>query len=100
MLHAGTGFGVDDGASLLMAFRGLQAESKAQGEAHKAIAKELNTLVADPFNEWAQGYKVGTTTPTRPKRAPLTYFCRSASSKTKPPSSIIGFVHTRSHKGK
>lgn len=41
-----------------MAFRGLQAESVAQGEAHKAIAKELHTLVADPFNEWAQGYKV------------------------------------------
>lgn len=65
MLHAGTGFGADDGASLLMAFRGLQAESKSQGETHKAIAKELNTLVADPFNEWAQGYKVSTTTHTQ-----------------------------------
>ncbi|KAF5383527.1 hypothetical protein D9615_003598 [Tricholomella constricta] len=53
---AGTGFGADDGASLLMAFRGLQAESVAQGQAHKSIAKELNTLVADPFEDWAQGY--------------------------------------------
>ena len=41
-----------------MAFRGLQAESANQGEAHKAIAKELHTLVADPFDEWAQGHKV------------------------------------------
>ncbi|KAG6854255.1 hypothetical protein C0991_008948 [Blastosporella zonata] len=53
---AGTGFGADDGASLLMAFRGLQAESVAQGQAHRSIAKELDTLVADPFDEWAKGY--------------------------------------------
>ncbi|KAG5647823.1 hypothetical protein DXG03_007747 [Asterophora parasitica] len=52
----GTGFGADDGASLLMAFRGLQAESVAQGQAHKTIANELNTLVADPFEVWALGY--------------------------------------------
>ncbi|TFK32789.1 hypothetical protein BDQ12DRAFT_474872 [Crucibulum laeve] len=55
--RAGTGFSADDGASLLMAFRGLQAESAAQGQAHKAIAKELDTLVADPFADWAQGYR-------------------------------------------
>jgi hypothetical protein len=54
----GAGFSTDDGASLLMAFRGLQAESVAQGEAHKSIAKELHTLVADPFQDWAQGYRV------------------------------------------
>ncbi|KAF8159691.1 hypothetical protein B0H34DRAFT_796910 [Crassisporium funariophilum] len=53
----GTGFAADDGASLLMAFRGLQAESAAQGQAHNSIAQELTTLVADPFNDWAQGYK-------------------------------------------
>ncbi|KAF8074890.1 hypothetical protein FPV67DRAFT_1475342 [Lyophyllum atratum] len=53
---AGTGFGADDGASLLMAFRGLQAESAAQGQAHKSIANELDTLVADPFEDWARGY--------------------------------------------
>lgn len=41
-----------------MAFRGLQAESVAQGQAHHSISKELDTLVADPFDEWAQGYKV------------------------------------------
>ncbi|KAJ7449578.1 hypothetical protein FB451DRAFT_1102501 [Mycena latifolia] len=54
---AAKGFGTDDGASLLMAFRGLQAESTAQGQAHKTIAHELETLVADPFDQWAQTYK-------------------------------------------
>ncbi|KIM44972.1 hypothetical protein M413DRAFT_17839 [Hebeloma cylindrosporum] len=53
----GTGFNADDGASLLMAFRGLQQESVAQGQAHNNIAKELTTLVADPFDDWAQSYK-------------------------------------------
>ncbi|KII87448.1 hypothetical protein PLICRDRAFT_142731 [Plicaturopsis crispa FD-325 SS-3] len=53
----GTGFGADDGASLLMAFRGLQSESATQGTAHRTIANELNTLVADPFEDWAQGYR-------------------------------------------
>ena len=61
----GTGFGADDGASLLMAFRGLQAESAAQGAVHLAIAKELHALVADPFEEWARGYKVCNLTPVR-----------------------------------
>lgn len=41
-----------------MAFRGLQAESAAQGQAHNSIAKELTTLVADPFDDWARSYKV------------------------------------------
>jgi hypothetical protein len=41
-----------------MAFRGLQAESVEQGRVHKAIAQELQDLVADPFDEWAQRYKV------------------------------------------
>ncbi|KAF9266919.1 hypothetical protein L218DRAFT_1074764 [Marasmius fiardii PR-910] len=53
----GVGFQADDGASLLMAFQGLQAESASQGRIHKAVAKELETLVADPFEEWADGYK-------------------------------------------
>lgn len=53
-----TGFNADDGASLLMTFRGLQAESVKQGQAHNSIAKELTTLVADPFDQWAQAYKV------------------------------------------
>lgn len=57
-LSLGTGFSADDGVSLLMAFRGLQAESIAQGQAHRSISKELTTLVADPFDEWAQDYKV------------------------------------------
>ena len=56
--HIATGFNADDGASLLMAFRGLQAESINQGQAHNSIAKELTTLVADPFDHWAQAYKV------------------------------------------
>ncbi|KAH7929102.1 hypothetical protein BV22DRAFT_1057685 [Leucogyrophana mollusca] len=53
----GSGFNKDDGASLLMAFRGLQAEAVAQGQAHKDIANDLQVLVADPFNEWAQSYR-------------------------------------------
>ncbi|KAL9713703.1 Rho-GTPase-activating protein 8 [Leucoagaricus gongylophorus] len=56
----GTGFNADDGASLLLAFRGLQAESTAQGQAHRSIAKELIILVADPFEEWSEGYKART----------------------------------------
>nr|GAT46765.1 predicted protein [Mycena chlorophos] len=55
--RAGTGFSSDDGASLLMAFRGLQAESATQGNAHKTIANELETLVVDPFEHWAIAYK-------------------------------------------
>ncbi|KAG0709279.1 hypothetical protein DFH29DRAFT_820737 [Suillus ampliporus] len=53
----GAGFNKDDGASLLMAFRGLQAESETQGQVHKDISKDLRAIVADPFNEWAQGYE-------------------------------------------
>ncbi|KAF9218988.1 hypothetical protein BS17DRAFT_790309 [Gyrodon lividus] len=53
----GIGFNRDDGASLLMTFRGLQAESVAQGHIHRDIAKDLQTLVAEPFNIWAQAYK-------------------------------------------
>jgi hypothetical protein len=41
-----------------MAFRGLQVESATQGQGHYNIAKELTTLVADPFEEWAAGYRV------------------------------------------
>ncbi|KZT59900.1 hypothetical protein CALCODRAFT_466345 [Calocera cornea HHB12733] len=52
----GAGFGADDGASLLMAFRGLQRESVLQGEVHGAVAKDLETIVLDPFAEWAQGH--------------------------------------------
>jgi hypothetical protein len=54
----GTGFSADDGATLLMAFRGLQAETTQQGAAHKAIARELQQLVADPFEKWANVYHV------------------------------------------
>ena len=41
-----------------MAFRGLQAETAQQGGAHKAIARELQQLVADPFEKWANTYHV------------------------------------------
>lgn len=51
--HLGAGFGTDDGASLLVAFRGLQAESVKQGEAHRGVARDLENLVADPFEAWA-----------------------------------------------
>lgn len=50
-----------------MAFRGLQAESAAQGKAHKSIAKELENLVADPFDEWARGYAVSNVHVERPQ---------------------------------
>lgn len=40
-----------------MAFRGLQAESAAQGAAHRTISNELTALVADPFESWAKGYR-------------------------------------------
>ncbi|KAF8327151.1 uncharacterized protein EI90DRAFT_2998640 [Cantharellus anzutake] len=50
---SGSGFGSDDGATLLIAFRGLQAESRKQGGMHRVIAQELDNLVADPFEEWA-----------------------------------------------
>ncbi|KAF4593115.1 hypothetical protein EYR38_008825 [Pleurotus pulmonarius] len=53
----GSGFGADDGASLLHTFIGLQAESVAQGKAHQVVSKELHTLVADPFDVWARGYQ-------------------------------------------
>ncbi|VDC00964.1 unnamed protein product [Peniophora sp. CBMAI 1063] len=52
-----TGFAADDGATLLMAFRGLQAETEKQAGVHKNIAHELDTLVADPFAEWAKGHR-------------------------------------------
>ena len=50
---SGIGFGADDGASLLNTFRGLQHESISQGEAHKALATDLEALVVDPFKDWA-----------------------------------------------
>ncbi|KAG8979804.1 hypothetical protein FRB90_007907, partial [Tulasnella sp. 427] len=49
----GNGFDKDDGASLLVAFRGLQHEAVAQGEAHLTIANELQNQVAEPFEAWA-----------------------------------------------
>jgi hypothetical protein len=51
-----------------MAFRGLQAESATQGQAHKAIAGELDSLVADPFELWAVQYKVGSIAAFEPRR--------------------------------
>lgn len=54
----GAGFDADDGAVLCMTFRALQLESVKQGEAHKAVAHDLVSLVADPFGEWASGHAV------------------------------------------
>ncbi|KAI0352312.1 hypothetical protein OH77DRAFT_1428605 [Trametes cingulata] len=54
---AGSAFNVDDGASLLMAFRGLREEAAVEGALHESVAKELQTAVADPFEKWAEGYK-------------------------------------------
>jgi hypothetical protein len=59
--HIALGFGADDGASLLMAFRGLQAESAKQGDVHNSIANELRTLVAEPFEVWARGFQASRT---------------------------------------
>jgi hypothetical protein len=41
-----------------MAIRGIQAETAEQGDVHKSIARELQHLVADPFEGWAKGYHV------------------------------------------
>jgi hypothetical protein len=41
-----------------MAIRGIQAETAQQGGVHKSIARELQHLVADPFEGWANGYHV------------------------------------------
>ncbi|KAI0664187.1 hypothetical protein C8Q70DRAFT_1049696 [Cubamyces menziesii] len=53
----GSAFDVDDGASLLMAFKGLREEASAEGAIHESVAKELQTAVAEPFEKWAEGYK-------------------------------------------
>lgn len=53
----GHGFETDDGATLLMAFRGLQAESTAQGDVHRAIARDLENLVLVPFSDWANKHR-------------------------------------------
>ena len=53
MLVQGRGFEVDDGASLLVAFKGLQAESVEQAKVHLAIATDLDHLILRPFTEWA-----------------------------------------------
>ena len=88
LLRAGKGFTADDGATLLMAFRGLQAESVKQGEVHKSIAHELNTLVLDPFHEWATAYQVRTPhSHPFPARRPDTPSPRIAFTRAKPASS-------------
>ena len=49
----------EGGASLLLAFRGLQEESIEQGKLHTSASQDLQTKIAEPFSEWAKGYKVG-----------------------------------------
>lgn len=58
LCDSGTGFDADDGASLLMTFRGLQAEAAEHGHLHEAISTELHTLVAEPFQAWTEQYRV------------------------------------------
>ena len=48
----------DEGASLSLALRALKEESIAQGKLHADAAADLQTKIADPFAEWAKGYKV------------------------------------------
>ena len=42
-----------------MTVSGLKEETKAQGQIHETIAKDLEEKIAAPFQEWAEGYKVG-----------------------------------------
>ena len=77
---SGSGFEVDDGASLLLTFRGLQAESAEHGQLHREVSRELYTLVAEPFQEWTEKHKVRLRTPlTRPcdQSLPLGKACAS-----------------------
>lgn len=39
-----------------MTFLGLKQESVAQGEAHKALARDLEQFVLEPFQGWAEGH--------------------------------------------
>ena len=87
----GSGFSADDGASLLMAFRGLQAESASQAQIHMSISKELETLVADPFEQWARAYSVSHI--SLPRVHPLPPVFRNASKPTGPLSSTPGSKH-------
>ncbi len=48
----------DDGASLLMTFKGMRDETAAQGALHESVAKELQGVVVEPFEKWATGHKV------------------------------------------
>lgn len=57
-LSSGSESALEDGGSLHVTFDGLIAEAREQGKAHDAVAKELLTRVADPFEIWANGYKV------------------------------------------
>jgi hypothetical protein len=40
-----------------MAFAGLIAETRAQGEGHRAIARNLQDLALEPFSAWAKGHE-------------------------------------------
>ncbi|KAI1796635.1 hypothetical protein LXA43DRAFT_1071262 [Ganoderma leucocontextum] len=50
-------FELDDGASLLMTFKGMREETAAQGALHESVAKELQGVVVEPFEKWASGHK-------------------------------------------
>ncbi|KAI0091704.1 hypothetical protein BDY19DRAFT_885240 [Irpex rosettiformis] len=50
-------FDVESGASLPLAFLGLKEESVAEGKVHAEAAKDLQVKIADPFAQWAYGYK-------------------------------------------
>jgi len=54
-----TDFSANDGVTLFIAFRGIQAETSKQSDVHESIAHELQHLVADHFEGWAKGYLVG-----------------------------------------
>lgn len=51
------GFGVDDGASLLAAFRQLRTSQAELAEAHAQVARQLERNVANPFESWSIGHE-------------------------------------------
>lgn len=51
------GFGADDGASFLAAYRQLRVSQADLADAHKKVAKQLDILVLAPFEDWSVGHK-------------------------------------------
>ncbi|KAI0704301.1 hypothetical protein BC835DRAFT_1262104 [Cytidiella melzeri] len=50
-------FDMESGASLPLVFHGLKEEAAAEGRVHADAASNLQTKIAEPFAQWATGYK-------------------------------------------